>query len=115
MSRLTRTTEPVSRDQILTRERGQGNIHFPCSADHEKDSHPYPVDHFLAIGDDHTNIHITGYTCMVEARSVIMKNTHTHPFYVSRARVYCTFLKKNLNESRPSEQPPVRVEKCQNV
>ena len=30
MSRLTRdgTAEPVSRDQILRRERGQGNIHF---------------------------------------------------------------------------------------
>ena len=37
MSRLTRdgTAKPVSRDQkILRRERGQGNIHFPCSADH---------------------------------------------------------------------------------
>ena len=34
MSRLTRdgTAEPVSRDQILRRERGQGIIHFPCSA-----------------------------------------------------------------------------------
>ena len=31
MSRLTRdgTAEPVSRDQIPRRERGQGNIHFP--------------------------------------------------------------------------------------
>ena len=26
--------EPVSRDQILRRERGQGNTHFPCPADH---------------------------------------------------------------------------------
>ena len=36
MGRLTRdgTAEPVSRDQILRRERGQGNINFPCSADH---------------------------------------------------------------------------------
>ena len=35
-SKLTRggTAEPVSRDQILRRERGQGNINFPCSADH---------------------------------------------------------------------------------
>ena len=33
MSRLTRngTAEPVSRDQILRRERRQGKIHFPCS------------------------------------------------------------------------------------
>ena len=46
MSRLTRdvTAEPVSRDQILRREqRGQGNINFPCSADHEKDWQPYRV------------------------------------------------------------------------
>ena len=46
MSRLTRdgTAEPVSRDQILRRERGQGNIHFPCSADHEQDWQPYPAE-----------------------------------------------------------------------
>ena len=30
------TAEPVSRDQILGRERGRGNVHFPCcSADHD--------------------------------------------------------------------------------
>ena len=36
VSVLTRdgTAEPVSRDQILRRERGQRNINFPCSADH---------------------------------------------------------------------------------
>ena len=46
MSGLTRdgTAEPVSRDQILRRERGQGNINFPCSADHVQDWQPYPVD-----------------------------------------------------------------------
>ena len=46
MSRLTRdgTVEPVLRDQILRRERGQGNIHFLCSADHKQDWQPYPVD-----------------------------------------------------------------------
>ena len=46
MSRLTRdaTAEAVSRDQILRRERGQGNIHFPCSADHEQGWQPYLVD-----------------------------------------------------------------------
>ena len=38
------TVEPVSRDQILRRERGQGNIRFPCSADHEQDWQPCPVD-----------------------------------------------------------------------
>ena len=56
MSRLTRdgTAEPVSRDQILKHARGQGNIHFPCSADHEQDWQPYPVDPYPAICDDHT-------------------------------------------------------------
>ena len=37
--------EPVSRDHILRRERGQGNINnLLCSADHEHDWQPYPVD-----------------------------------------------------------------------
>ena len=51
MSRLTRdgTAEPVSRDQILRRERGQRNIRFPCSTDHEQNWQPYPVDPSLAI------------------------------------------------------------------
>ena len=31
-----RTAEAVLRDQVLRRERGQGNIQFPCSADHEE-------------------------------------------------------------------------------
>ena len=56
MSRLTRdgTAEPVSRDQILRHAREQGNVHFPCSADHEQDWQPYPVDTYSAICDDHT-------------------------------------------------------------
>ena len=59
MSRLTRdgTAEPVSRDQILRHARGQGNVHFPCSADHEQDWQPYPVDPYSTICDDHTYIH----------------------------------------------------------
>ena len=46
MSRRTRdgTVEPVLRDLIIGRDRGrQGNIHFPCSADHVQDWQPYPV------------------------------------------------------------------------
>ena len=51
MSRLTRdgTAELVSRDQIIRRERGQGNIHFPCSAGHVQDWQPYPIDPYSAI------------------------------------------------------------------
>ena len=85
MSRLTRdgTAEPVSRDRILRHARGQRNINFPCSADHEQDWRPYLVDPYSAICDDHiidtmNNLDITSN------------------------------LKKNLNASRPFEHPPVR-------
>ena len=56
MNRLTRdgTAEPVSLDQILRHIQGQGNIHFPCSADHEQDWQPYPVDLYSVVYDDHT-------------------------------------------------------------
>ena len=59
LGRLTRdaTAEPVSRDQILRHERGQGNIHFPCSVDHEQDWQPYPVDPYQSCYIcDHTYI-----------------------------------------------------------
>ena len=51
MSRLMRdgTAEPVSRDHILRHERGQEKIIFSCSADHEQDWQPYPVDPYSAI------------------------------------------------------------------
>ena len=73
MSRLTRdgTAEPVSRDQILRHARGQGNVHFPCSADHEQDWQPYPVDPYSAICDDHTYIH----TYITRIRIVVNKVT----------------------------------------
>ena len=63
MSSLTRdgTAEPVSRDQILRHARGQENIHFPCSADHEQDWQPYPVDPYSAICNDHTYIYTYSY------------------------------------------------------
>ena len=56
MSRLARdgTAEPVSRDQILRRQRGQGKNIFTFSADHEQDWQPYQVDPYSAIGDDQT-------------------------------------------------------------
>ena len=36
---------------------GPGEYYFPCSADHEQDWQPYPVDPYSAICDDHTYIH----------------------------------------------------------
>ena len=70
MSRLTRdgTAEFVSRDQVLRRERGQGSIHFPCSAaDHEQDWQPYQVDPYdtLAIC---VTIHVRAYIYILENR-----------------------------------------------
>ena len=61
MSRLARdgTAEPVSRDQILRHESGQGNIHFSCSADHVQDWQPYPVDPYSCYMCDHTYIEHT--------------------------------------------------------
>ena len=58
MSRLTRdrTAKPVSRDQILRREPGQGKMMFPCSADHKQDWQPYPVDPYFCYMCDHTYI-----------------------------------------------------------
>ena len=49
------TAEPNSQDQILRRERRQGKWNFPCSADHEQDWQPYPVDAQSAESDDHTH------------------------------------------------------------
>ena len=66
MSGSTRdhTAEPVSRDQILRCEWGQGNIYFPCSADHEQDWQPSPVDPYscYSLCDGHiTSIYIIRY------------------------------------------------------
>ena len=64
MSKLTRdgTAEPVTRDQILRRERGQRLIHFPCSAaDHEQqDWQACPVVRAI-----HTNIVLHTHTAVV--------------------------------------------------
>ena len=82
MSSLTRdgTAEPVSRDQILRHVRGQGwNIHFPCSADHEQDWQPYPVDPYSAICDDHIYILVVRFEVVSAGRfwalTVVMENS----------------------------------------
>ena len=89
MSRLTRdgTAEPVSRDQILRHARGQGNVHFPCSADHEQDWQPYTVDPYSAICDDHTYIHTVSWgkanTNPVDKRAINETIGDTHRYYQS--------------------------------
>ena len=77
MSRLTRdgTAEFVSRDQILWRERGQGNIHFPCSADHVQDWHPCPVDPYFC------------YRCDKQTRGIRQFCVSAYCFYMVRVDV----------------------------
>ena len=73
MSRLIRdeTAKPVSRGQILRRDRGQGNIYFPCSADHEQDWQSYPVD---------------PYSCYIPGICVTIHTLHVcdHTYYVTQ-------------------------------
>ena len=102
MSRLTRdgTAEPVSRDQIIRHARGQGNIHFPCSADQEQDWQPYPVDPYSAICDDHTYIHT--YVCTgkvllfvlvyIPGTSIFWGGGHVHSCTVHRCCIICILL-----------------------
>ena len=88
MSKLTRdgTAEPVSRDQILRRERGQRIIHFPCStADHEQDWQPCPVVRAI-----HTNIAPHTHTAVVTHMCIYAYYTTT----VNRTRMYMSPNKK---------------------
>ena len=43
----------LARPNLLRRERGQGNIMFSCSADHEQDWQPFPVDPHSCYVFDH--------------------------------------------------------------
>ena len=77
MSKLTRdgTAEPVSRDQILRRERGQRIIHFPCSAaDHEQDWQPCPVVRAI-----HTNIVLHTHTAVVTHIYICISYNNSEP------------------------------------
>ena len=47
----------VHKSKFSRRERGRGTISFPCSADHEQDWQPYPVDPYSCHMCDHTYIH----------------------------------------------------------
>ena len=47
------TADPVSRHQILRRERGQRKCHLSWSADHKQDWQQYPVDSYSAGSADH--------------------------------------------------------------
>ena len=99
ISRLTRDgrAEPVSRDHILRHVRGQGNIHFPCSADHEQDWQPYPVDPYSAICDDHTIPYINS-KLIVMSRELL--NNYVSQHYPCTPNIFATchilILERNL-------------------
>ena len=83
MSRLTpdETAEYVSRNQILRHEPGQRNISFPCSADHEQDWQPCPVDPYsclaiyICVTIQHTYIPGT-YKDKMRHSTIIFKARH---------------------------------------
>ena len=89
---LTRdgTADPVSRDQILRHVREQGDINFPCSADHEQDGQPFPVDPYSAICDDHTYIHTSnGLACLparCQSKQIAKKSCAPLAIWSPRAR-----------------------------
>ena len=87
MSRLTRngTAETVSRDQILRHERGQGKIHFSCSADHVQDRQPYPVDPYSCYMCDHTYI---GHTESEDNHNLRFSMGFVTPLYTSIESYY---------------------------
>ena len=82
MSRLKRdgTAEPVSRYQILRREREQGRIHFPSLADHEQDWQPYPVDRYSCYICDNVVVvvdsHIQRIVLATEETTVTQQVSH---------------------------------------
>ena len=57
---------------------GTGEYYFPCSADHEQDWQPYPVDPYSAICDDHTDVGI----------EILLDKNRTHDFRTSMCAGY---------------------------
>ena len=54
---------------------GTGEYYFPCSADHEQDWQPYPVDLYSAnICDDHTYIHHNTGSSTIELPSAFAES-----------------------------------------
>ena len=106
MNRLTRdgTAEPVSRDQILRHERGQGSVHFPCSADHEQDWQPYPVDPYSTICDDHTYIHRSTGKVASSARGQL--NMENEYLYISLSPIAPENLVSRDGFGRPAQRQP---------
>ena len=81
-----------------------GILIFPCSADHEQDWQPYPVDPHSAM-----------YVCILLTAYGPQRARLPTPLTATLLSYLFYFLKKNQNAPRPSEHPPVMGGKCQNV
>ena len=122
MSRLTRdgTAEPFSRDQILRHVRGQGNIYFLCSADHDQDWQSYPVDPYSAICDDHTYIHTHTYirktrTPNTKKGAIKLPDTGNARTSIRKKNIFgpCFILsQKPLRVGVLIRNVPIRTKKC---
>ena len=107
MSKLTRdgAAEPVSRDQILRRDRGQRIVHFPCTAaDHEQDWQPCPVVRAI-----HTNIVLHIYT-----RTAVVTRKYIYAYFttVNRAWMYMSSNKKCTGTSHINQ---IKQQYCTNT
>ena len=98
MSRLTRdgTTESVSRDKTLKRERGQGNIHFLCSAAHEQDWQPYRLIHTLGIC---VIIHTCISSFSITINSSILVQTYRVYFLEDEGALSVAFFSRRQNQT----------------
>ena len=68
-------------------ERGQGNIRFPCSADHEQDWQPYPVDLYSCYMCDHTYRHVNMLKFRASERETPKPEKNVKPTFPVENRV----------------------------
>ena len=93
-----------SRDQILRRERRQGNIYFPCSADHDQGWQPYPVDPYTCYMCDHTYVCMCNHTAYrigynidinQEYRNASLGTSTVYMFHASPVTNECDLVRKS--------------------
>ena len=89
-------SKPVSRNQILMRERRQGNVHFPCSADQEQDWQPYPADPYSCYVCDHTLSSGCTMQCSLSAVGVTRIDYIPAGYVIQKKRLSSLCLLKNI-------------------
>ena len=111
MSRLTRdeTAEPVSRDQILRRGRGQGNIHFPVLLTTSRIGNLTVLIITLDIHDDHTYIHMCDDPPYIQMVAYGESTRRFHSYgtllYASTAAIIIFRVFFSLRTIKPTEVP----------